>query len=264
MDLQAYRTLEAKVRALFKSWFVDFLPVRAKIAARTQTGDLKPDIAALFPDAFQDSELGEIPEWWKVGTVADAAEFNSWTLGKKDKLDTLDYIEISKVMQGDIAEITRYNRGEEPSRARRRLKHGDTALSTVRPDRGACFLCLNPPEALIASTGFAVATRKNGYWAFVHATLTQDEIGEELGRKADGGAYPANLPEVIASIPLALPTGDTLLQQFERVAVPLLTKAASNRSEASTFAALRDALLPKPISGELRAPDADKQAKESL
>ena len=82
------RTLEGIARAIFKSWFVDFDPVRAKAAVRRDHPDwtdeqvsrtacpkLKPELAALFPDAFEDSELGEIPKAWKVKTVGDLCEF---------------------------------------------------------------------------------------------------------------------------------------------------------------------------------------------
>ena len=62
------RTLEATARAIFKSWFVDFDPVRAKAAGQQPPG-LKPEIAALFPDSFEDSELGEIPKGWQVGKL---------------------------------------------------------------------------------------------------------------------------------------------------------------------------------------------------
>ena len=68
------QTLEAMVQALFKSWFVDFDPVRAKAEGRPS--GLPPDLDALFPDSFQDSELGEIPEGWEVGPLGDVIEVN--------------------------------------------------------------------------------------------------------------------------------------------------------------------------------------------
>jgi type I restriction enzyme S subunit len=251
------RTLEAMARAIFQSWFVDFDPVRAKAAGKKPPG-LKPELAALFPDRFEDSPLGPIPKGWRVGTVGDVAELNGWTLGKRDGLEEIDYIEISEVMRGEIAKITRYVRGEEPGRARRRLRHGDTAISTVRPDRGSYFLCLDPSPTLIASTGFAVLTAKNGHWAFVHVLTTRKEFGEELGRLADGGAYPAVRPEVIAAQQVILPNTDKLLNSFEKIAQPLFFHAQATRNESRTLAALRDALLPKLISGELRIADADR------
>ena len=257
------RTLEAMARAIFQSWFVDFDPVHAKAAGCTPPG-LKPEIAALFPDGFEDSELGPIPKGWRVGAVGELAEINSWTLGKRDALAEIDYIEISEVMRGEIATIARYARGTEPGRARRRLRHGDTALSTVRPDRGAYFLCVEPPPSLVASTGFAVLTARAGYWAFVHALGTRTEFGDELGRLADGGAYPAVRPEVIAAQAAVVPSSDGLFAAFERIAQPLFLSIERHRQESRTLAALRDTLLPKLISGELRVPDAERIVRRAV
>lgn len=250
------RTLEALARAIFQSWFVDFDPVKAK-AAGNQPPGLKPELAALFPDSFEDSPLGPIPAGWRVGTVGDLADFNAWTLGKRDPIDEIDYIEISEVMRGEVGDIKRYSRGTEPGRARRRLRHGDTALSTVRPDRGAYFLSIDPPESFIASTGFAVLTAKQGCWAFVHVLTTRPEFGEELGRLADGGAYPAVRPEVIAARPAVVPASD-VLEAFEKIAQPMFLRAEKARQEARALGALRDTLLPQLLSGELRVPDAER------
>jgi type I restriction enzyme, S subunit len=253
------RTLEGLARAIFQSWFVDFAPVRAKAAGRTPAG-LAPSVAALFPAGFEKSELGEIPKGWRVGAIDEVAEINVQTLGRGDSLEIIDYIEISEVMRGEVATVTRYSRGDEPSRARRRLRHGDTALSTVRPDRGAYFLCLEPPDSLIASTGFAVFTSRIGHWGFLYAMLTRKEIGEELGRLADGGAYPAVRPEVIGKLPVVVPRDTRVIEAYDGLAQPLLQRSAVNRRESRALAALRDALLPKLISGELRVPDAERIA----
>ena len=249
-------TLEAMARAIFKSWFVDFDPVRAKAEGR-DPGLPKP-LADLFPDSIDDSELKEIPKGWQVVTVADLADINARTLGRSDPLDVIDYIEISEVMHGEVANIVRYKRGTEPSRARRRLAHGDTVLSTVRPDRGAHFLCLNPPETLVASTGFAVVSPRDGDWAFLYTALTNREVGEKLGRLADGGAYPAVRHEAIASLRLPLPTAPQIRSQFEALARPLFERSAHNRTESIALASIRDTLLPKLISGERRIKDAER------
>jgi type I restriction enzyme S subunit len=249
-------TLEAIARALFKSWFVDFDPVRAKAEGRDTR--LAQHVADLFPDSFVDSELGEIPKGWRIQTVNHIAKINARTLGNGDSLDFLDYIEISEVIRGEIGTVQKYERGTEPSRARRRLTHGDSVLSTVRPDRGAHFLCLNPPETLIASTGFAVLSPRDANWAFLYSAVTRPEIGDELGRLADGGAYPAIRPEVIGSRSLVIPSQSGIVAAFQRLAGPLFNRTRVARTEAKTIAALRDTLLPKLISGELRVSDAQQ------
>jgi type I restriction enzyme S subunit len=243
-------TLEAMARALFQSWFVDFDPVRAKLDGRPPAA-LDPATAALFPEHFAHGEHDMLPVGWRLAAIEEVCTINTWTLGKNDELETLEYVEISEVSRGNIANIATYPRGEEPSRARRRLRHGDTVLSTVRPDRGSYFLTLNPPENRVASTGFAVLTPTKVPWSFLHAALTLPEISDHLGQMADGGAYPAVRPEIIGAMQVALPNEPKILDAFHRTCAPLFEQAEANREQSRTLATLRDTLLPKLLSGEL-------------
>jgi type I restriction enzyme S subunit len=131
-------------------------------------------------------------------------------------------------------------------------------LSTVRPERGSYFLCLNPSPNLIASTGFAVVTPTEAPWSFVHAALTHPEVSEHLGQQADGGAYPAVRPEIIGKWEVPWPDKPEKVGKFHRACAPLYERAEHNRRKSRTLAALRDALLPKLLSGELRVPAAAK------
>ncbi len=153
--------------------------------------------------------------------------------------------------------MSEYVRGSEPSRARRRLRHGDTVLSTVRPDRGAYFLCLNPSESLIASTGFAVITPKRVPWSYAFAALAREDVLLELGHLADGGAYPAVRPEIIANLRIVLPTNRKILDRFHSLCEPLYLRADANRRESRILGAIRDALLPRLLSGAIRVKGAE-------
>jgi type I restriction enzyme, S subunit len=248
-------TLEAMARALFQSWFVDFDPVRAKLDGRQLPG-LDAATAALFPEHFNHAEQDMLPVGWRRVAIEEVCTINAWTLGKKDDLELLEYVEISEVSRGNILNLATYTRGEEPSRARRRLRHGDTVLSTVRPDRGSYFLALNPPANRIASTGFAVITPTSVPWSFIHAAMTQPEVSDHLGQMADGGAYPAVRPEIIGAMQVALPNDPKILDAFHRICAPLFAHAEANRKESRTLATLRDTLLPKLLSGELSVPTA--------
>ena len=219
-------TLQAMAQSLFKSWFVD----------ATRSG---------------------LPKGWRYATISELCEINSWTLNKGDELDRIEYVEISEVSRGSIANIQVFQRGKEPSRARRRLRHGDTGLSTVRPERGSYFLSLNPSPSLIASTGFAVVTPTKAPWSFIHAALTHPEVSEHLGQQADGGAYPAVRPEIIGKWEVPWPHKPENVEQFHRACATLYERAEHNRRESRTLAALRDALLPKLLSGEIRVKDAE-------
>jgi type I restriction enzyme S subunit len=262
-------TLEAMARALFQSWFVDFDPVRANLDGRPPAA-LDTATAALFPEHFAHGEHDMLPVGWRLAAIEEVCAINAWTLGKNDDLETLEYVEISEVSRGNIANIATYPRGEEPSRARRRLRRGDTVLSTVRPDRGSYFLALNPPENRVASTGFAVLTPTKVPWSFLHAALTQPEVSDHLGQMADGGAYPAVRPEVIGAMQVALPNEPKILEAFHRTCAPLFEEAETNRTQSRTLATLRDTLLPKLLSGELSVaggnspefPDSSKQRRQ--
>jgi len=243
-------TLEAMARALFQSWFVDFDPVRAKLDGSQPFG-MDKGTAAFFPEHFEHGEHGLLPIGWRHAAIEDVCAINAWTLGRNDDLETLEYVEISEVSRGNIANIATYTRGEEPSRARRRLHHGDTVLSTVRPDRGSYFLALNPPENRVASTGFAVLTPTKALWSFIHAAMTQPEVSDHLGQMADGGAYPAVRPEIIGAMKVAMPNESKILEAFHRTCAPLFEQAEANRTQSRTLASLRDTLLAKLLSGEL-------------
>jgi len=168
-------------------------------------------------------------------------------------LETLEYVEISEVSRGNIANIASYTRGEEPSRARHRLRHGDTVLSNVRPDRHSYFLAPKPSENRVASTGFAVLTPTKTPWSFIHSAMTQQEVFDRLGQMADGGAYPAVRPEIIGTMKVAVPNEPKILEAFHHTCAPLLEQAGANPTQSRTLATLRDTLLPKLLSGELSA-----------
>jgi len=225
------RTLEAIAQAIFREWFVRFN----------------------FPGAtgeMVETELGEVPKGWRVGKVENVCEVNQSTLGKSDTFDWIDYVEISGVDQGSIGSTTRYNFGDEPSRARRRIKHGDTVLSTVRPSRGSYFLAINPAPTTIVSTGFAVFSPKNVPYCFLYLLLTDDKKLEYYGHVADGGAYPAINPSLIMDMDLVIPD-DESLALFGKTTEPFFEIISNNLSENQSLTHLRDSLLPKLMRGEL-------------
>jgi len=247
-------TLEAMARAIFKSWFVDFDPVRAKAEGR-DTG-LPKEIADLFPDSVDGSALGEIPKGWKVGILAALASLNPETWSNETRPEVINYIDLSNTKWGRIDVITAYQKQHAPSRAQRILRPRDTIVGTVRPGNGSyAFIFEN---GLTGSTGFAVLRPlRLEYAEFVYLAATAAENIEELSHLADGAAYPAIRPEVVAATQIFRPSED-VLERFSRVTSPLLAKVAENERESHTLAALRDTLLPKLISGELRVKDAEK------
>lgn len=256
-------TLEAIAQALFKSWFVDFDPVRAK-AAGFEPQAMDAATAALFPDSFEESDLGLVPKGWRVGTLADLAHLNpeSWTA--KNRPESVAYIDLANAKDNVIAEITEYRFDDAPSRARRVLRDGDTIIGTVRPGNRSFAFIANADTNLTGSTGFAVLRPKNvESTEFVYLAATSDVNIEHLTHVADGGAYPAVRPEVVAGLCSVLPSSQAL-QAFHEVAKLIVERVADNHIQAQTLTQLRDTLLPRLISGQLRLPEAEMVVQSTL
>lgn len=247
-------TLETMARALFKSWFVDFDPARAKAEGR-DPGLPKP-LADLFPDSFVDSELGEIPKGWGVETLSDLASLNPESWSKETRPEVINYIDLSNVKRGSIDDVVGYTQQDAPSRAQRVLRSGDTIVGTVRPGNGS-YAFINA-DGLTGSTGFAVLRpHRSEYAQFIYLAATSAENIEALAHLADGGAYPAVRPDVVIATPVIRPR-DKVLARFSIFSDSLLARIAQNERESRTLAALRDTLLPKLIFGELRVKDAER------
>ena len=257
---QTNATLEATAQALFKSWFVDFDPVRAKAEGREPEG-MDAATAALFPSEFEDSELGPIPRGWRSGVLADLSNLNAskWTARKHPS--TVKYIDLSGVHSNRIDHPTEFSFEEAPSRARQHLREGDTIIGTVRPGNRA-FAYIHDPEAnFTGSTGFAVLSPKAPHRSsFVYLAATCDDTIARLANLADGAAYPAVRPDVVTDTPCVIPNED-ILGVFAGMATPLLERIAINSSAARTLAKLRDTLLPRLISGKLRLPEAQREVE---
>ena len=248
-------TLEAMAGALFRSWFVDFDPVRAKQEGRQPPG-LDAATAALFPDSFADSPLGPIPTGWCTSTIGQVAGVNEMALGVGYPHPKLRYIDISSVTEGQLGDVAEYALDEAPSRARRLVRHGDTIWSCVRPNRRSFLFIHRPVENLVVSTGFAVLTPKAVPPTFLYAWTTTAEFVDYLTANADGSAYPAVRADHFSQAAVLRP-GDYVLQRFEKIVSPLRDRIAANEDESQTLSALRDALLPKLLSGEIRVGDLE-------
>jgi type I restriction enzyme, S subunit len=250
------RTLEELAAALFRSWFVDFDPVVAKAAGRPPP-QLRPKLAALFPAHFQDSELGDIPKDWRVAKLSAVASVNSRKLPRNYPHAEIEYLDISSVSEGVINGTTRLARTSAPSRAQRLVAHGDTIWSCVRPNRRSFALIQDPPENMVVSTGFATLTPTCKSAAFIYTATTTEEFTDYLTAHAEGSAYPAVRPDSFENAPLVIPPPE-VLTEFEKIVAPWLAQVAHNIRESRTLAALRDTLLPKLLSGEVRVKAAEK------
>ena len=242
-------TLETIARRLFKSWFVDFDPVRAKQQGLVPDG-MEEATAALFPDGFEESALGRTPSGWHVGTVRELAELNARSWSARNHPARILYLDLANVKDNEVAAGSELAFDEAPSRARRVLREGDSIVGTVRPGNRSFAFIHEPAPNLTASTGFAVLSPKAvEYAAFVYLAATSDASIEHLAHIADGGAYPAVRPEAVADLSSVVPP-HALLHSFNSLARPLLDRRSANQRQAQTLATLRDSLLPRLTSDQ--------------
>lgn len=243
LNRQMNQTLEAMAQALFKSWFVDFEPFRDQ--------------------GMQDSPLGPIPRGWGVGRLDEVAAINQQSVTRDYPYHTIEYIDISSVSQGRLEGTTTYSLPDAPSRAKRLVKDGDTIWSTVRPNRKSYLFILSPKDNLIVSTGFAVLTPYLVPPSYLYSWVTTEEFVDYLAYNADGSAYPAVRPDRFAAVGILLPP-DQILRDFDLRVNPLFRKMRANGDESHTLAAIRDTLLPKLLSGEIRVKDTEKFVEEKI
>ena len=249
-------TLEAMAQAIFKDWFVDFGPVRAKMEGRQPEG-MSREIADLFPDRLDDEGK---PEGWKWGTLGEYAQLNPESWSKKNYPDKICYVDLSNTKWGTIESISHYEKEKAPSRAQRVLRIGDTIIGTVRPGNGSfAYIGCN---GLTGSTGFAVLRpRKEIYKEFIYCAATDKYNIERISFLADGGAYPAVKAEIVLDTHVCI-CRESVMKVFSMLLADIMKKIEENKKQNLNLALIRDTLLPKLISGELRVPDAEKMVAD--
>ena len=231
-------TLEAMARALFKSWFLDFDPVRAKMAGR-DTG-LPKRLADLFPDRMVDSELGEIPEGWEVKTLGDLLEL---AYGKALRADSRH--------DGDVPV---YGSNGEVGWHNKRLVQGPGIVVGRKGNPGVitwAAIDFFP----IDTTFYVVPKDSNQNLYFLFYALK----GQDLPSIAADSAVPGLNRNLAYMNKQVLPV-DRIVEHFNVYVDPIFDRSHCLAAESRILAFLRDALLPKLISGEIRLRDGDKQA----
>ncbi|MHB1494981.1 MAG: restriction endonuclease subunit S [Acidithiobacillus sp.] len=238
-------TLEAMARALFQSWFVDFAPVRAKLDGRKPAG-LDVATAALFPAHFQDSALGHIPQGWEVRSLDQIAQFlNGLALQKYPPGDgpTLPVIKIAQLRKGDSEGADRCNTELAPQYV---VKDGDVLFSWSGSLEVELWC---GGQGALNQHLFKVTSPEFPKWFYYLWTLYHlDEFRLIAAGKATtmGHIQRGHLTAAKALVP-----PPALLKVMTKIMAPLIDQIIANQTQSCTLATLRDALLPKLLSGEL-------------
>ncbi|MFD7161559.1 restriction endonuclease subunit S [Kribbella sp. NPDC059898] len=172
----------------------------------------------------------------------------------------LRYIDIASVAQGEYEFPSESSWDDAPGRARRGVKRGDTVWSTVRPNRRSHALVLDDDPLLVASTGLAVLTPREGRTAGLYEATRTDQFVGYLESVAEGSAYPAVRADKFGTAPIPALSAEEW-DHFEEIALPHRQRAHAASVENRALAALRDALLPLLMLGKVRVREAEKFVK---
>jgi type I restriction enzyme S subunit len=256
LNRKTNETLEGMAKALFKSWFVDFDPVRAKAEGRP-TG-LPAEISDLFPDSFEDSELGEIPSGWSAKKVGEISTKITSRIGarsgvvlsavKNGTLQRSDDYFTKKVYSSSIhkyIEVLLFDIAFNPSR----VNIGSIGINTV-VELGA-----------VSPVYIVSRPRKNWHW-FFWESISANRVKEKVKVLCSGSVRQSLSSDDFESIQIACPPSDDLVFEFNAHYEIYLGKITAVSENIRSLEFVRDALLPKLISGEIRIPDAEKMLEE--
>lgn len=212
------KTLEAMAETLFRQWFVV-----------------------------------EAQEDWEEVTIGDFVEINRTSIDKNYPHKIIEYLDTGSLIEGKIESFQSFSLYEAPSRAKRLVQHNDILISTVRPDQKHYGIIKNPPGNLVISTGFCVLTCTRIDPHFIYLLLISGDMTGYLHTIAEGSTstYPSLKPSDIGAIVFQLPPDDKL-KKFAAIAHNSWEKIENNHIQIRILEKLRDTLLPKLMSGEIR------------
>ena len=240
-------TLEAMVQVLFKSWFVDFDPVRAKMEGQWCYGESLPglpaDIWDLFPNRMVKSEMGKTPEGWTTGNIADIAVSPRRGVNPTDLREETPYIGLEHMPRQSVA-LMEWGKAKNVTSN----KSSNILFGKLRPYFHKVGIA---PVDGICSTDILVVVPKATEWSsFLLACVSSDEFIKYADQTSTGTKMPRTSWNIIGKYQVCLPTV-AVAQAFHNVVNVFLNRIVANIHESRSLIALRNVLLPKLVSGKL-------------
>jgi type I restriction enzyme S subunit len=249
-------TLEAIAQALFKSWFVDFDPVRAKLEGRPPEG-MDEATARLFPDSFEESELGLVPRGWRAKSFRETIQVIGGGTPKTSNPDFwggdipwFSVVDAPAITDVFVVDTEKYITQAGLNGSSTKLLPTGTTIISARGTVGrlaltGCPMTMN--QSCYGLRGLA----GDSYFTF----FSTKRLVEQLKQRAHGSVFDTITQESFAGV-LVCFTSESSIAAFEDIVEPLMLRIRENLMHAQTLAALRDTLLPRLISGQLRLPEA--------
>jgi type I restriction enzyme S subunit len=245
-------SLEQIARAIFKSWFVDFDPVRAKAEGREPDG-MDAATAALFPCELVPAEEGMMPAGWNEGVLEDVCEVAKIGVQKTDMRSDENYVGLEHIPRESWS-LASWGTAENLQSGKSRFQQGDILFGKLRPYFHK--VCIAPVDG-VCSTDILVLRPKNPEWmAFALCLVSSKQMIDYATRLSNGAKMPRSSWHDLSVYKAILPP-ESLAEAFNRIVEPIVGRIIANVYTAATLTALRDTLLPRLISGKLRVPEAE-------
>lgn len=267
------RALEGLARAMFKAWFVDFEPVKAKAAGATSFPGMPAAAFAALPTRFVDSELGPVPEGWGVRLPGDLASFVLGGDWGTDSATNEAPAAACCIRGADIPDLWANGLGKMPVRflkfgslEKRSLRDGDIVVeisggsptqSTGRPVLVRESILSELPHPLVCSNFCRIFRPQPGFSIYVYFLFRWMYDAEQFLQYENGTTGIKNFAFTkFCEVHSVIEPSKAVLSSFEAAIVPLLDQMAQSGRESRKLAELRDYLLPKLLSGEVRVGQA--------
>ena len=250
-------TLEEIAKALFKSWFIDFDPVRAKSEGNS-TG-LSKEISDLFPDSFEDSELGKIPRGWSISVIKDIATKISDKYKKDEDWSKEKLIDLSRMPSNSIA-LNSYGKGDQLSTSVCKFQKYDFLFGSIRPYFYKAGIC--PFDGVSNTSVFILRANKIFDREFMYFYSSSMNTFKKSVQYSGGTKMPIIKWSDFKEFKFASPNKE-LREHFSSKIKPIVDKIISNIEEEEVLTKLRDLLLPKLISGEIKISEAESLIEEA-
>ncbi len=260
---QTNQTLEEMAQAIFKSWFVDFDPVKAKMNGDQPEG-MDADTASLFPEKLVESELGLIPDGWKIGTLNDIAKFqNGYAFKGKDWTDEgFPVVKIGSVKPGivDLKSCSYVGKQTVDPLARFKLSVGDILVGMTGYVGETGLVPQSTVDPYLNQRVGRLTPLNQNFYELLYVTVRNAAYKQFAEAQAQGSAQANVSGKALMSYPIVIPS-EEIVVKFSELIAPMIKQKLAFSAQSEMLAQTRDTLLPKLLSGEIELEQIEEMAE---